>query len=297
MGKRRYRALGRGLAASLAVVMGLMVLALGAQTVWAHRQPEFQPEGQQVELRHVLERESLRREDYDLIFRQTGLSQAAVDDLLSRGEAGVEQILETQEGFFAHYERTCVELIGGRFTCEDKLLDEAGQPIRAVPLAPLEPGDLLVTFSTHSLGWRHGHAGLITDPDSGRVLEALQLGADSKEAKLDRWRSYSNLLVLRVKDAVDQMKRQVVRFAQEHLTGVPYSLLAGLTGSKVETDETMKVQCAYLPWLAWEQAGVDLDSDGGQVVTVRDLAESPLVEVVQVYGLEPELVADRQCRS
>ena len=31
----------------------------------------------------------------------------------------------------------------------------------------------------------------------------------------------------------------------------------------------------------------DLDSNGGRLVTVKDLWESDLLEIVQVYGMEP----------
>ena len=47
-------------------------------------------------------------------------------------------------------------------------------------------------------------------------------------------------------------------------------------------------QCAHLIWLAYAQFGYDLDSDGGWIVTPKDLANSPLLEVVQVYGMDPD---------
>ena len=40
-------------------------------------------------------------------------------------------------------------------------------------------------------------------------------------------------------------------------------------------------------WYAYNAFGVDLDSNGGLVVTPRNIANSPLVEVVQVFGIDP----------
>ena len=48
-----------------------------------------------------------------------------------------------------------------------------------------------------------------------------------------------------------------------------------------------------LPWYAWARQGFDLDSDGGRLVTVADLAASPLLELVQVRGMDPALFSGR----
>lgn len=47
-------------------------------------------------------------------------------------------------------------------------------------------------------------------------------------------------------------------------------------------------QCAHLIWRAYAQFGYDLDANGGWIVTPRQLANSPLLEVVQVYGMDPD---------
>ena len=46
--------------------------------------------------------------------------------------------------------------------------------------------------------------------------------------------------------------------------------------------------CAHLVWEAYQSTGLDLDSDGGKIVTVKDLANSEYLDVVQVYGVDPE---------
>ena len=284
-----------GGAALVALILSLLVTTV-LQSGWSHRHGSFVPQEPRENLTALLEQPTLSQKDYDRIYRQTGLSPAAVRELLDRGEPGRQQILETQKGLYETPEATCVSLIGGRFTCEDLLLDEEGERVRSVPLAPLRPGDLLLSFSTHTLGWRHGHAGLVLGPD--RVLEAVQIGSDSYQTKADHWRSYSNFLVLRVKDTARKVGEEVAHFARRVLDKVPYSLLCGITTPKgAPVEETSGVHCAYLPWYAWQEAGVDLDANGGRIVTVADLARSPELEVVQVYGMDPALVADRLAQA
>lgn len=284
--KRRRR--WRWLAVPLAVLLLLYCTNYVLQTAWAHREPFFYPDYDRVELAPMLEKRALAEEDYETIFLQTGLTKLAVDRLLAAGQGGVDQILSTQEGFFGHYDVECVSLLPGRFTCEDLVLDENGTKKATVPLAPVEPGDLIVSFSTHSFGWRHGHAGLVVDTARGATLEAVVLGSDSAQVDIQHWRTYSNFMVLRVKDATAEERLQVAQFALKYLDGIPYGLTSGIFGQKApDPEENLISQCAYLPWYAWQSAGYDLDGDGGRIVTVADLAASPLLELVQVYGIDP----------
>lgn len=274
----------------LGVLLLLFCLNLALQTFWAHRQGDFVPDYEMLDLSPLLGRAALSGSDYDTIFRQTGLAKPAVDDLLRQGEQGLALIRETQRGFFGAPAPECVTLIGGRFTCEDRLRDAEEKPVYSVPLAPLKAGDIILTFSTHTFGWRHGHASLVVDPVNAVTLEAVMMGSDSALVDAQHWRTYSNFMVLRVKDAAEADRLSAVRFALDHLNEIPYSLLAGIFGEKApDPADGLTAQCAYLPWRAWQSCGRDLDSDGGRIVTVLDLAESPLLEVVQVYGMDPAL--------
>ena len=290
----RNRLLLAGAALLIGTILALLLTGF-LQLIWSHRHGAFLPEPTEISLAGLLEQPSLSSEDYTLLYHQTGLSPAAIDDYLEQGEDGRQAILKTAKGFHHAPEATCVSLIGGRFTCEDLLLNEEGKRVAAVPMAPLRAGDILLSFSTHTLGWRHGHAGLVVDPVAGLVLEAVQLGENSYQASTTHWRTYSNFLVLRVKDATQALGRKVADFAKRVLDGVPYSLLPGIVCPKgAPIEETPGVHCAYLPWFAWQQQGVDLDGNGGAIVTVADLARSPRLEVVQVFGLDPSLLEDRQ---
>lgn len=168
----------------------------------------------------------------------------------------------------------------GWFTREDRL--EVAGPEVPEP----QPGDILVTLSTHSLGWRHGHAGLVIDENT--ILECGVWGEDSALRKINHWNTYSNYALLRVKGITKTKQQQVRDYALENLVDVPYHLSSGFIGPKAPSKEApyFGLQCAYLVWYAWNHFDYDLDSDGGRLVTASDLLNSDNVEVVFRYGME-----------
>ncbi len=182
----------------------------------------------------------------------------------------------------------------GMFTREDRLCYGSN----GLENVSLKPGDILVTVSTHSLGWRHGHAALVIDENT--ALEAAVLGKDAVLCSMDGWFSYTDVAVLRVYcnsecSAGDagrgigtgmDIGEEVARYAVEDLMGRPYRLTAGLLGEKAPAADTriFGVQCAYLAWYAWQHHGYDLDADGGRLVTCRDLLESENVDVIYKAG-------------
>lgn len=261
-----------------------------AQTAVAHRPGTlFTPEYGMADLSPTLEKTALDETDYELLFLQTGLGRNAVDRLLSAGESGRAVISEIQKQFFSQGEIACTSMLG-LFTREDRRKDSAGQPVYAPYLADLRPGDILVTLSTHSFGWRHGHAALAVETEEGLgTLECAVLGDNSRFLDAGYWRYYSNFAVLRVKDKSGEECAACARYAAEHLAGIPYHLTAGLIGDKFQDADSpwFGLQCAYLPWYAWKAAGVDLDSDGGRLVSSYDLLHSDQVEIVQLFGIDP----------
>lgn len=96
---------------------------------------------------------------------------------------------------------------------------------------------------------------------------------------------------MRVKNVSSEIRSQVADYAKETLYDIPYRLSAGFIGEKAPetTEPYFGMQCAYLAWYAWNHFGYDLDSDGGRLVTSADLLHSDLLEVVQIYGMEPQL--------
>lgn len=242
--------------------------------LFAHRQPPFHPSWAREDLSFLYGGQALAVEDYSLLFRQTGLGRAGVDQLLSEGETGIARILEIQDDFFSPTQIACSSL---NWPVREELRDSAA------PSVPLLPGDVLLTFSTHTLGWRHGHAGLAVD--AGNTAEAVCIGSASALVGAEHWNRYGTCIHLRLRNAPEEAREQIARFALETLDGLPYRLTCGLLGQK---DGGGGAQCAWLVWRALWEAGYDADADGGRLVTVADLAASPLFEVVQIRGIDPE---------
>lgn len=265
----------------LAVLAALVLLFYLAQRFWAHRDGYFLPDYERVTL--------TEESDYETIFLQTGLGRAAVDRLRSAGE--FQAILDAQAAFFDPPEASCNPMLGW-FTREDRL-ETAG-----TPLVDLQPGDIVLTLSTHSLGWRHGHAGLVID--GGTTLECVVLGTDSALVNAAHWNCYSNYAVLRLKDITSELQQEIVDYSLENLLGVPYHLTSGFIGPKAPDPEDWQfgLHCSYLVWYAWNHFGFDLDSDGGRLASTYDLLHSEALEVVQVYGMDPrqflELESERR---
>ena len=253
------------------IFIGILVILLFLycyQCFWIHENAYFVPDYPRIALTEST--------SYESIYQQTGLGKSAVDRLLS--EERFDEIQKVQDAFFSPDTIECVSIFSW-ITMSDRIQKED-----SAPLVDLQPGDILLSLSTHSLGWRHGHVGLVLDEE--RVLECTTIGKDSSIVKAKHWRKYSNYVVLRVKGVTDELQQQVVSYAKENLCGIPYHLSAGFIGKKApnEDERYFGLQCAYLVWYAWQKFGYDLDSDGGRLVTANDLMNCDKLEVVQVYG-------------
>lgn len=255
----------------LALLAAFLLLFYLLQRFFAHRNGYFVPDYP----RAVLTEDS----DYETIFLQTGLGRSAVDKLLAEGN--FQAVLDAQEAFFHPPEVACTPLLGW-FTREDRLADASGPP-----LADLQPGDVVITLSTHTAGWRHGHTGLVIR--DGVTLECVVLGTDSTLVNSAHWTAYSNYAVMRLKDVTPELQQAVAEYGLNELLGVPYHLSSGFIGPKAPGpgDVQFGLHCSYLAWYAWNHFGYDLDSDGGRLASSYDLLHSDLLEVVQIYGMDP----------
>lgn len=253
------------------------------QTVWVHLDSPFRPDYAREDLSSLLAQDSYTEEAYDDLFLQTGLSRWAIDRLMEDPVRGREQIKAIQQAFFADVPVNCTPLFG--FITEEDRLSGGKAPA----FANLQNGDVIVTFATHTVGWRHGHAGIVVDAARGLSLEAVVIGTDSALVSTEHWRDYSSYLVLRLKDTTPEFRQQIADYAAATVCGVPYHLTAGLFGSRVPdaADGDFGVNCTYLVWYVFQHFGYDVNRGGGRIVTARDLARSPCFEVVQLYGLDP----------
>ncbi len=268
------------------IILSLLAAACGVALLqlWAHREPSFFPDYPQAALTPVLAQPTLSEKDYNLLFAQTGLTKIAVDALWENGR---DIILDRQASFFVPRKTVCTMLFPP-FIREDRMADpDTGETLYGPLPTSLKDGDLLLTLDTHAFGWRHGHAGIVVDADNGIVLEAVGVGTTAIFRPLEHWREYRMYLVYRPTDRA--LGPQAAAYASEYLADCPYGLFSGLWGEKFpDLEETeFAAQCSYLVWYAYMVQGADLDSDGGRLVTVSDLARSPLLELVELYGTDP----------
>ncbi len=302
------------LAVKVVIAMMLLACILIFWTHTAEEEAHYTPDYPMEDISALLEKESLTEEEYAFLYRQTGLGPIAVDAL--RSEKRCEELFVVQERFFAEAEVVCE----GDFLLYNEVLAEPWEASRkgrtsrwgkqVIPV--LEDGDILITFNSHFLGWRNGHAAIVIDAERGLTLEALMLGKDSAVLSVNGWSDCPSFAVLRVAEMSKEQRAEVAAYAKNTMTEIPYRLTAGIWDGlgareirnavevgagnisggegeeRAEYVELAGTQCAHLVWYAYKQFGYDLDSDGGFVVTPENLYDSPLLEVVQIYGMKPE---------
>lgn len=223
------------------------------------------------------ENRGLTDEEYQTVFSQTGLGKSAVNKLLrSRNYIAIQNYYNyymqnkdfecARDGFVAYHEY---------------ITDENGARIENPEFADLQNGDIIITLSIHTFGWRHGHAAIVTDAYNGETVQAVMMGEQSAIGNISEWSQFPLVAVLRVKDMDRATRQKVADYAKSNLVGLEYSLFAGMFGSEETLTQT---QCAHLVWYAYNQFGVDLDSNGGDTVIPKDILKSDKLEIVQVYG-------------
>ena len=270
--KNKKRRLAIWLSVLIFVVMVLGFLEIGCvytEKTWEH----FCPDYEQVDLLPILQKETLSDEDYEVVYRQTGLTKLGVDGFLEYGE--IDKILQIQKYFFKPQKVEVNHF--NPFTYSEELND-------LIPMARLEAGDILVTDTVRVSWLRYGHAALVVDPEEGIALESMSPGTKSTYNSVSDFGKIATFMILRPKvDA--ETKKELVKYATENLYGLPYRFTLGIFYKKFP--ETLRVsQCAHLVWYAYNKFGYDLDSNGGGIVKPQDMACSEHVEVVQAYGFD-----------
>jgi len=221
----------------------------------------------------ILQQETLTEEDYETLYRQTGLTKLGIDGLRDKGD--LTRIVNIQNYFFK--EQTIDTIHFNPFTYSEEIND-------LIPMAQLEPGDILIT-STVRVSWlRYGHSALVVDGTTNMVVESMSPGTSSKFNSASDFGRLGDFMILRPK-VDEETKVEIVEYAKTHLLDLPYRFTLGIFYKKFP--ETLKVsQCAHLVWYAYRKFGYDLDSDGGGIVKPQDMLLSEHVEVVQAYGFD-----------
>ena len=233
------------------------------------------PSAQRIDISYLTQKDinNYTNDDYAVIFQQTGLGRTAVEKL-----SDTALLLDYQDSYFAEVDFECT--MNSPVSFEERIDDSPAI------IAPLEDGDILITNSSHVFSWRNGHAAIVVDAENGITLEAVVIGKNSKLQDTEKWRHYPNFAVLRLKGAEKKERAAIARSAYDYLNDIPYVATIGLIPAKYSELEIVRgTQCAHLVWLAYAAHGYDIDSDKGFIVTPKDILESDLFEVVQVYGM------------
>ena len=170
---RRHSAVALALFALLFTLLLAVIAGFGAAMAVVDRTARVLPDYERIDLAPYLAKESYTEEDYDVLYHQTGLSRTAVDALEEK-----EMLLAYQEAFF--YEGVLDHYMAAPTTPHCVLYTEDGKSYYA-PIAPLEDGDILVTSTCHTFGWRNGHAAIprrLEQPPAG--------GRRSRREEFDR---------------------------------------------------------------------------------------------------------------
>lgn len=246
----------------------------------------FSPSYEKIDINDILLKNDLSEHDYETLFYQTGLGKISIDKLMLNEQYGRDTIIKFQQNFFDKKNVSCEKI--GIITNQESFT-ENGKYQYGFELAPYENGYVLLTKATHSLGWRHGHAAIITNKDNGETIEAIILGENSQKQNINKWRIYPSFIMLKLKDTSDETLNEISQFALKYMYDMPYFLTIGLTSKKNPNIDNFKgTQCSHLVWYPFNQFGYDIDSDGSWLVTPKDIANSDLFEIVQVYGVNPK---------
>lgn len=263
------------------IVILIVLLAGTGLKLWqlsTEPKARWTPDYTRQDLTPILTQEQLQTADYETLLLQTGLSACVIDILRERGMQS--EIYAAQERFFAEPPIECVP---------NSPISAEEHTAQGTRLLALEDGDLLLTPCSHAYGWRNGHAALVVDAAQGLTLESVVLGTDSCLQTVQKWETYPAFMVFRLRDASAELRSQIAQTAYGRLCGIPYGLTVGLLSPKY-TDVPDTTHCAHLLWSAYRAYGYDLDSTGGHIVTPRDLALSPLLELKQCCGVDPRVL-------
>lgn len=216
--------------------------------------------------------------DYKKISKYTGLSPYAVKEMVDNGD--FEKVLKINEIYFEkpEFEK---DYIAFPITAQEQNADSI------MPMADLKKGDILITYNTHTFDWRHGHAAIVVDDAGNVILEHMAIGETSVLSRANKWSYYPGFIILRHPDR--NIAESAANYARENLVDIPYSIFAGFGDKDMSDNDNIKSShCSHIVWQAYKAVGCDIDSNRGVIVTPEDIAKSNELNVVQIYGINPE---------
>ena len=263
----------RIIAIVLAIVTLLPIIVRAGIDVVAATYEVWSPDYDMVDISSVLDKDLLTDADYDLLFEQTGLTKIGIDDMLAKGQKN--QILKIQREFFAEPSFTCSKF----HFCVGMFVKSRG----TYPHVPLQDGDIIYSPSTYISFINISHAAIAVS-GGNFVVEAYGYGNPTQYSSTGSFFIYPEFVVLRPK-AGKEAGEMAARYVEENMLDVPYDILTGILGKKAP-EKLKTTHCSHLPWYAYYMTGIDVDSNGGKIVTPKDILNSDELEIVQVFGMD-----------
>ena len=245
--------------------------------IYTHMHPRFIPNIAKENLDSIINKDVLSDTDYETLYNQTGLTKPIIDELKIEPDFK-DKIHMFQENYLKEFPMKRIFLPPVTIT-EELDRNEGG-----FELAPYKNGYILLTKSTHTANWRHGHCGIVVDEVRGLTLEALNPGSSSIEQPISKWKYFPTMKMYRLKDASQSLNNEIAEYALSNLKGLPYNILS----DKDQGDFPHDTHCSLLIWQAFKPFGFDLDSTGELFVSPKNLAMSPHLELLQTYGFDPK---------
>lgn len=282
----------------------LLFLVYALLLLWTNHCEQYArwtPDYEKTALPLIQSVDALTDEDEALFLAQTGLSKIALSRLEEAQQ--LHQLSTFQNAFFLEALQTSDENLetlaspltylpircfrNSPISWEEYILDLEGKRGAYYPMVPLKEGDILLTPNSHSFGWRQGHAALVIDSEEGLTLESVVLGTNSITQWVGKWQGFPAVMILQAKDP--QITEQAVHLAKTHLMDIPYILTIGVLSNKyLSLDNVRGTNCSHLVWQAYQWAGIDIDHNGGIQVLPQDMAWSDHLELVQIWGIDPQ---------
>jgi uncharacterized protein YycO len=257
----------------IGVLLVIGILELGLKMSLATR--PWEPDYPKEDITPVLYKDSYSDEDYEFLYRQTGLGKIGIDELVSLGD--YKKIITIHHQFFDKQNLTFDRF--SVFAAVQRRSD-------TVTLhASLANGDILYSPSTYFSFAEIGHTAIVIDEENEIMAQASGYGTPLMNVDVRSFFARPMYVILRVNISEDE-RLGAVNFVNKNCLGAKYSIFAGLT--EKESDGKMETtHCSHFIHAAYASVGIDLNTDGGKIIMPRDIFNSPNVSVVQVFGIDP----------
>lgn len=276
MNKKAKRAIIISASVVLFLALVLAFFVIGERVALGFER--YVPGYEKIELSEILEKGALTDEDYAILYKQTGLTKEGIDSVIAKD--GYDGIYEIQDEFFKSY-----EIVDENFAPFCHYYEVEVPKNDLLNLVPLQKGDIIISTSTEFSWWTVGHCAMVID--SNQVIEVNGVGDTSS---ITSWGLYSikrrgNFMVLRP-NLDEATINAIIEYTKNELVDIPYDPTIGVLSRKYNPEIPVS-QCSHLVWFAFYQFGIDLDSNGGTIVTPKDIANSRYLRLVQVSGFDP----------